>query len=395
MVTDSPNADASVGNEAKIPRRVSLARASLLYEWKRYAAAVLAVAFSGLLVLVQLGLLLGMFGTVSTIVDQSSADLWVVASQTESFDIAREMPARIEMRLRAHPDVETVQTMLYSFGDWRKPDGGKASVYVVGLDVTKQSMSMPRSFSSDLREALRVPGAVVIDQVDLDKLGTAVGGMAEVNGKRVRVVGTTTGMRSIGGANVFMSLASARHVLGDWGGKGDAYYLIQLRQGAKREAVQVALEPRHEDSDYRVLSPGQLSNMSQLYWLLESGAGAGFGFSTLLGLMVGVAITSQTLRGAILATLREYATLRALGVSLSALRAVVLEQAFWVGVLGLITTGLLTMAVWVAAKVGSVAVAFPWWAFVSAAAFTLLVAVFSGLLALKPLYRTEPAELLR
>lgn len=135
--------------------------------------------------------------------------------------------------------------------------------------------------------------------------------------------------------------------------------------------------------------------MSQTYWLFESGAGAGFGFSTVLGLLVGVTITSQTLRGVILATLREYATLRALGISLSALRAVVMEQAFWVGVAGLLVTAGLTLGVWLAASASAVAIVFPWWTLASATVFTLAVALASGLLALQPLYRTEPAELLR
>ena len=59
------------------PTSVSLARASLRYEAKRFLPAALAVAFSGLLMLVQLGLLLGMFGTVSTVIDYAKADLWV------------------------------------------------------------------------------------------------------------------------------------------------------------------------------------------------------------------------------------------------------------------------------------------------------------------------------
>ena len=42
-----------------------------------------------------------------------------------------------------------------------------------------------------------------------------------------------------------------------------------------------------------------------------------------------------------------------------------------------------------------VAVAVPWWAAVGTAAFTLLVALGSGMLSLGPLLKTEPAELLR
>ena len=137
-----------------------------------------------------------------------------------------------------------------------------------------------------------------------------------------------------------------------------------------------------------------LSTLSQTYWLMESGTGVGFLFSTLLGLAVGVAITSQTLSAAVLGSLREYATLRALGVPLAALRAVVLEQSFWIGLAGLAVTAI-AAALLLSAAASVVAVAVPWWAAVGTAAFTLLVALGSGMLSLGPLLKTEPAELLR
>ena len=88
---------------------VSLARASLRYEAKRFLPAALAVAFSGLLMLVQLGLLLGMFGTVSTVIDYAKADLWVGFAATPSFDLGRPIAVRHESSLRMNPEVVTVE----------------------------------------------------------------------------------------------------------------------------------------------------------------------------------------------------------------------------------------------------------------------------------------------
>ena len=51
--------------------------------------------------------------------------------------------------------------------------------------------------------------------------------------------------------------------------------------------------------------------------------------------LVGAVITSQALVAAVVGSVREYATLNALGVGVRALRKVVLEQALWVGALGL------------------------------------------------------------
>jgi putative ABC transport system permease protein len=58
------------------------------------------------------------------------------------------------------------------------------------------------------------------------------------------------------------------------------------------------------------------------------------GFSAFLGLLIGVVITWQTLRGAIMANIKEFAALRALGVSMGDLRNIVMELGFWVGIVG-------------------------------------------------------------
>ena len=56
---------------------MSYALSTLWYERQRYLPAVLAVAFSCLLIALQCGLLLGLFSITSIPIDESSADIWV------------------------------------------------------------------------------------------------------------------------------------------------------------------------------------------------------------------------------------------------------------------------------------------------------------------------------
>ena len=373
--------------------RPSLARASLLMEWRRYLAAVIAVAFSGLLVLVQVALLLGLFGTVTTVIDRGRSDLWVIDAGTRSFDLARDMPRRVETLARAHPQVERVEPLTLGMGDWRTPQGGRVSVTLAGFDTRAEAIALPADLSPALRQAMQQPGAVLADATDMAQLGLEGGArIAEVNGQRVEVVGIVEGFRSIGGATLLMSRATAQALLGGQDPERVGYLTLRLASGADRMRVAAQLEAGIPG--VRVMSPEDLSALSQSYWLMESGTGVGFLFSTLLGLAVGVAITSQTLRAAVLGSLREYATLRALGVPLGALRGVVLEQSFWIGLAGLALTAVAAaLLLWAATAV--VAVAMPWWAAAATAAFTLIVALGSGFLSLGPLLKTEPAELLR
>lgn len=378
-----------------VGRTVSLARASLLYESGRFMPAILAVAFAGLLILVQLGLLLGMFATVSVIVDRTQADLWVGFPGTPSFDLGRPISDRLETRLRLHPEVAAVERLVIGYGDWRDARGKRASVMLIGLDNGPAGIGQPAGFGPELRAALREPDAVIVDAIDVEKLAAQPGGTVEINGKRARVSGVTSGYRNIGGAYVFTSLASARRLLG-LGPEQTSYLLVKLRDPARIDAVRRALQPdEHQPAPYSVWTAPELSRQSQLYWLLESGAGASFGFSSVLGLIVGVVITSQTLAGAILASLREYATLRALGVPARALSGVVMEQAFWVGAAGLIVAGVAALLVHALAALNHIDILFPWWSVVATGIATWAAAIGSGVWALRALFRLEPAELLR
>ena len=136
-------------------------------------------------------------------------------------------------------------------------------------------------------------------------------------------------------------------------------------------------------------------NTSTLFWLFDSGAGAGVLFLAGIVLLVGAAITSQTLVAAVFGSIREYATLNALGVGLRALRWVVLEQAFWVGAVGLVVASLGGgLLIWVA-RLKDVPVAFDLSIWLICFALVMALALLSGLIALRTLRRADPAELLR
>lgn len=378
-------------------RGVSLARASLLYEWKRFLPAVLAVAFSGLLVLVQFGLLLGIFSTVSVVVDRARADLWVGFPGAPSFDLGRSITQRHEMSLRMEANVTAVEPLIVGYADWRGPRGNPVSAVVVGVEPTTNSLGMPDTFTPQLRLALQEPDAIVVDVVDLDKLGVQIGDVGEINGKRAKIVGVTTGFRNIGGAYMFCSVTSARRFMGMLGMEAGfaTYLLVGLRDPTEAAAIRARLQPSGPRPQYSVWTAPDFSKQSQLYWLTESGAGASFAFSSMLGLIVGIVVTSQTLMGTIVASLREYATLRALGVPRRRLSMVVLEQSVWVGLAGLAVAATGTAAVWLIAKLNHVGIVIPWWSILGTAFITLAVAVGSGLYALRALFRAQPAELLR
>lgn len=375
---------------------VSLARQSLLHDWRRFAAAaVVSLAFAGLLVLVQIGLLYGMFDTLTLPLKRTSADLWVTSRDIEGWDESSLLAARYEGLLWSHPSVVDVQTLGASGAEWRSGNGMRHGVTVISVDTRPGSVTLMRGLDSPtVRDALAEPGMVLIDSTDAHKLNARIGSRAEIGGKRVRVAGMVSGMRSAYGAYVLASHATARQLGIESLSEGSRYFLIRLAPGADSYVVRRELDSSGGQR-FAVWRPDELIERSNRAWLAQSGSGASFAFSTLIALLVGVGVTSQTLRSAILATLKEYAALRALGVKIGRLRAIVLEQSLWVAALGIALMAVVAFLMAVLGKLMGVPLSFPWWSAVATSVFIALIAVASGLMSLGQLYRSEPADLLR
>ena len=58
----------------------------MIYEWRRYLAAVIALAFSGLLVLAQVGMFTGIGKAFTATIDRSRADIFVLPSELHQPD---------------------------------------------------------------------------------------------------------------------------------------------------------------------------------------------------------------------------------------------------------------------------------------------------------------------
>jgi putative ABC transport system permease protein len=367
--------------------------ATLWHERNRYLPAVLAVAFSALLIALQCGLLLGLFSITSTPIDHTSADVWVGDPDVLSVDVGRPIPEAWSARLARLPGVEHVETLLEGFSFWTKPSGGTELVCVVGSCLEADSLGAMDALTPALRVLLTEPGACVIDESELDRLGVkGVGDTAEVAGHRVRVVGLVRGVRSLVGPYVFCSLSTARPLLRGYADDQTTYLLGKCRSPADAAAVVDRLRPYTDMSAYT--SRG-FSLRTRMHWLTRTKAGIALGCAAALGLLVGAAVTRQTLYAAVIAALREFAVLRALGIPRWRMVATVLAQAFWVGIVGV---GLALPAVfgfaWLADGLGA-KVLLPSWLLATAALLTLTMAFLSGLAALRSLRHAEPAALLR
>jgi len=96
-----------------------------------------------------------------------------------------------------------------------------------------------------------------------------------------------------------------------------------------------------------------------------------------------------------MANIKEFASLRALGVGMGSLNRIVIELSFWVGCVGVGASLLLTWLVSLLAQWGGVLIALPPILLIVVGSGLIVIAMLSGMLSLGVLKKSQPADLLR
>jgi len=376
---------------------VALARKTLIYEWRKFLPAALAVAFSGLLLLMMTALMFGIFSSAGVYVSRSGGDIWAGYPGTQTVELGRPIPRDTEVWLHMDPAVVQVEPFQWLDGDWRGPvERGSVSVFISGIDPNPNGLMFSHVLSAVDRARLLEPGAVIVDAADLSKLGLGIGGSASLNGHRVKIVAAANGLRTLGGVNIVTSIATARTLVGDPAERDKvAYYVARLAPGADPDAVRDRLASVAAAHRFAVWTHDEFAYNAATYWMFETGAGLGFIFLSFVVFLVGVVITSQTLFAAVASSVREYAMLNALGAGIGALRRMILEQAFWVGTIGVIVGSVVSVSLALLAHGQDVPISFNYIATVACGVLVMAIALISGFLAVGAINHLEPATLLR
>jgi putative ABC transport system permease protein len=374
---------------------------SLAILWRnrsRYLPAVLAVTFSAALIAVQGGLLLGLLVFISLPIDHARADLWVTTGDAPSLTLAQSIPESWLLRVAAQPEVERAEPYLLGFAAWHKPRaGGNENCCIIGSRLGLDSLGAIREASPQLRARLSEPGTVIVDELEMPKLGLATGQdeVVEINNQRVRVVGTVRGFQGFTAPFVFCSLETARRLLPSDPRQATQIMHVLARCRSPQDAAAVAARLRDTYPEMGTYTAADFSLRTRLHWLFRSNAGTVMICTVGLALLVGLVVTRQTLYSAAVAALREYAMLDALGVPRWRLVTLVLAKSFWIGLIGVALALPLVQVLSWAANWIHVKVLLEGWLLAGSAVLTLLMALVSGLAALLALRRVEPATLLR
>ena len=315
-----------------MPLVFTLAFRNLFHDPLRFAATVIGIVFSIVLVTVQMGLYLGFGQMVTTMIDHASADLWIMPKGTKCFEDPSLLDTHQRSRALAIPGAAAAIPVVIGFADWRTPGGSSTPVFVVGSDLRSGGLE-PWNVVEGRVESLSTPNAVAVDRTYFERLGiTELGARAEIRQQSVRVSAVTSGIRSFTTTPyVFMDIDRARAHTGTPSSKA-TYFLVRVGPGADIQRVRRDLLATIPDVE--VLTTAEFRERSRQFWLFGTGAGAALFAGALLGVIVGTVIVAQTLYSSTKEHLNEFATLRAIGSSRRYIYKVIICQALLSAVIG-------------------------------------------------------------
>jgi putative ABC transport system permease protein len=365
---------------------------------RRFWPALLAIGLSAVLIAVQCGLVMGLVLTISTPIDHCRAHVWVLPLEAPSLHETSNFPLAWQSRLDLQPEIERSEAFLIGMGEWHLPGRGRTELcMLIGVCLDDSSLGAPRVLTPELRAELAEPGAVVVDAWEFANLGLN-GGIyeaGEINDQPVRVVGALHGFQGFSFVYVFCSQQTLRQLVPQVAEHPDLATCLVALCHDPRDADHVVAHLRRAYPDMGVYSSPELALKVRWYWLFRSRGGMVLICTIFLALLVGLAVTSETLYAAVLAQSKEFAVLEALGIPRRHVMGLVLTQSFWLGVGGSIMALPCTVALaWMALSMQTLVV-FSVPILALTFALTLGMAVLAGLSSLRRLRNIEPAKLLR
>lgn len=359
----------------------------------KYVMLVGGLTFCSLLMTQQTSVFCGIMLWTTATVRNIDAKVWAFDAKVEQ--VNEVIPLReIEVtRVRSVPGVEWAVPLYLGIEQARLSDGSFQNVQLTGLD-TATFVGRPMEILKGRIEDLRLPDAVIIDQVGVEKyrkkgIHIDIGTSFEINDKRAEVVAICHENRSfLAQPYVFTTYDRALQFAKPQR-KMLSCVLVEPKPGVPPQelAARISRVP-----GLRAFARDDLFWTTVRWYIKNTGIPISFGTVVVMGMIVGIAIAGQTFYLFILDNLRYLAALKAMGARMPILTAMVFLQSFSVGIVGFgIGVGLTTLFGLKVLKLETPPFFMPWQVPVGVAGIIMLICCFSALVGLRQIAKLEPA----
>ena len=380
--------------------RLPIGWLQLVHNRTRLAAALAGVSFAAVLVLMQLGFLGALVGSIRLPYEQMNADILISASDMNTLADGSPLPRQRMFEALSVEGVARATPLYYGKVDWKQPDGTIRTLDVFGIDPSAETFRNPAI-------TVRLADISLSDMALIDAktrnvpkalfIGIATGEpyVFEVKNRTLTVVGTF----EIGGGfsadgylvvsdQTFLRLFPQR-VSG-----APNHIFVTLAPGADSRATVERLRAVLPSYDSAVRTIAETIAKDQSFQTTQRPVGLVFGFGVVIGILVGIIIVYQVLSTDVADHLKEYATFKAIGYRQRFFLGIIFEEAFVLAILGFIPGFLVSLALYaVVAHVTGLPIAMTGARAILVLVGTIAMCTLSGAIATRKLARANPADL--
>lgn len=362
-----------------------------LHAKSKFVGTLLGVTFAVLLANFQLGTMFGLLAKNTLFVDNAGADLWIVPPGTAFAQPGQRMSTALLDQARVTPGVARASALVMAGSSIRKPGGGSEAVTLIGVDVDTLLGGPFNVVAGDPRR-LADTDTLFFEDAQREKFGGLnLGSVREVGGNNIKVGGFTWGLLPFGPAYTFGELDRVRDIVGMPTNQLN-FVLVEVAVGQDPNAVAKRLAARVPTAT--VISRQDFHQRITRTLLAEQ-LGITFGTSTAFGLVIGFVIVMLSMYSSVIDNLREFGTLKAIGLANIDLMRLLIVQSVLYALLGsLVGLGVVSgMAEGI--RSANLSLIIPSWLVLSTPVVMTLLCMLASLLALWRVARLEPGMVFR
>ena len=341
------------------PNVRTLALRYVLEDVPRLVASLAGIAFAVALVLVQTGIYSGFVRSTTLLVDNSDADLWVASRAMSYLEITLPIPYSWVAKIGAIDGVQHAEPLVLRSAIWQSADGTLDYIRVIGFEPAGSTLRL--GASPEALAAMR-RGDVATDAAQLASLhASGVGARGTIRGLPARVAVITRASQPIVSPTfLYTSLDSAvawtplslNEIMDGQHGSGSPinYVLVRVRSPGSVDTVRASIE--HALPGARAFPRDEMAAITRTFWVERTKIGFLLLLGASLGVFVGGIVVAQILYASVNEHLREYGTLKALGIADRSLYGTIALQAVTIAALGYLPGLAIGLAIAFAAAAG-------------------------------------------
>jgi len=363
----------------------------------KYMGIIFGITFASLLIAQQSSIFCGlMLMTTSQIQDIRGADIWVMDPNMQFVDDIKPMSENELYRVRGVPGVAWAVRLYKGLSRARLGDGNFQQVIMIGLDDATM-VGAPAEIVLGSLADLRQPDAIIMDERGYRQLWPGepfrVGKTFEMNDRRAVLVGVCKASRTFQTFPIVYSrytqalrfIPAERKVL--------SFILAEPQEHLTSEEVCSRIE---EQTGLRAETREEFMRTTMDYYMKRTGIPMNFGITVLLGFFVGTAIAGQTFYLFTVENLRQFGSLKAMGLSNVRIVGMIMLQAIIVGFIGYgLGIGLAALFGKLMEGADQLAFFMPWQVLAGTGVAVLVIVLLSSLLSVRRVLVLEPAIVFR